>query len=279
MFRLHWRLLGAGIFWMWMVFMVSHHKSLSDPFYYPYLQISLSPTGGQNAQNQKIQVVCRQKVDTEVYASGSKPLNHLQMIDFWRVRHQTLCAHGFHGQRNLTRSQASTRNVDYYYFWKAYDDTSRSLTCSGQLHVIYVEPVPTGQKHVVGSSYLWAGTDHCWLVGLREIDLPANHCHNSCDMHKQGCAQYAKTCCLQEPTTSILRLSWGAERKPFVGRRAEAIPKIRTQKQNPKNWRTVFYVLVVNCGNAPQNWDLIWCSETWTLYFPSNRLQRSATLL
>jgi len=126
----------------------------------------------------------------------------------------------------------STRNVDYYYVWKACDDTCRLLTCSGQLHIIYVEPVPTSQKHVAGSSYLCAGTDHCWPVGLGEIGhLPANHGHTSCDMDNRGCAQYAKRECLQDPTTSMLRLSRGAQRQPSFGRRVEAIPKT-----NPKTF-------------------------------------------
>jgi len=68
---------------------------------------------------------------------------------------------GVHGRRNPTRRHANTQIVDYYYVWKAYDDTGTSLTCSGQLHIIYVEPVPTGQKHVAGSCFLCAGTDHC----------------------------------------------------------------------------------------------------------------------
>jgi len=115
----------------------------------------------QDNKNQEKPVVCRDRADTEVYVGESKPWNHLLMIDFQPVSHQTLCVHGIHGRRNPTRRHANTRNVDYYYVWKAYDDTDRSLTCSGQLHIIYVEPIPTGQKHVAGSSCLCAGTDHC----------------------------------------------------------------------------------------------------------------------
>jgi len=36
----------------------------------------------QDIKNQENPVVCREKADTEVYVGGSKPLNHLQMIDF-----------------------------------------------------------------------------------------------------------------------------------------------------------------------------------------------------
>jgi len=36
----------------------------------------------QNAKNQEILVVCTERKDTEAYFGGSKPLNHLQMIDF-----------------------------------------------------------------------------------------------------------------------------------------------------------------------------------------------------
>jgi len=48
----------------------------------------------QIIKNQEKPVVCREKADTEVYVGGSKPLNHLQMIDFGPVSHQTLCMHG-----------------------------------------------------------------------------------------------------------------------------------------------------------------------------------------
>ena len=167
--------------------------------------------------------------------------------------------------------------MDYYHVWTTCDDTGRSLTCSGQLDIIYVEPIPIGQENVAGSSSLWAGADHCQPIGLGKIGhLPANYGNNSCNMDKQGCAQYAQRYCPQYPTTNMLRSSRGAERQPSFSRRAESIPK--TQKQNPKKM-TAFYVLVLNCGSAPQNWDLISCSETWTIYFPSDRLQRSATLL
>jgi len=36
----------------------------------------------QNIKNQEKPVVCREKADSEVYVGGSKPLNHLQMIEF-----------------------------------------------------------------------------------------------------------------------------------------------------------------------------------------------------
>jgi len=171
----------------------------------------------QYIKNQEKPVVCRERADTETYVGGSKPLNHLQMIDFWPVSHQTL--HGFHGRRNPTWRQANTRIVDYYYVWKP----GRSLTCSGQLHIMYVEPVPTGQKHVAGSSYLCASTDHCWPVGLGEIrHLPANHGHNSCDMDTQIYAVDAQRHCPQDTTSSMLTLSRGAERHPsFVGGRTD----------------------------------------------------------
>ena len=133
----------------------------------------------QDTKNQVKPVVCETKASVGV----SKPLNHLQMTDFWPVSHQTLCVHGFRGRRNPTWRQASTRIVDYYYVWKACDDTGASLTCSGQLHIKYVEPVPTGQKHVAGSSYPYARAGHCSRLGLGEIGhLLANHGHVSRDM-------------------------------------------------------------------------------------------------
>ena len=106
-------------------------------------------------------LVCRDRADTEVYLGDSKPLNNLLMIDFQPVSFQTLCMHGVHCWRNPTRRHANTRIVDYYYGWKACDNTDRSLTCLGKLHIIYVEPIPTSQKHVAGSSCLCAGTDRC----------------------------------------------------------------------------------------------------------------------
>jgi len=44
----------------------------------------------QNIKNQGKPVVCREKADTEVYVGGSKPLNHLQMIErdndvYWKT--------------------------------------------------------------------------------------------------------------------------------------------------------------------------------------------------
>ena len=94
---------------------------------------------------------------------------HLFTYTFWHARTEA------HTHKHTCIIIIHTRIVDYYYVWKAYDDTGRSLTCSGQLHIIYVEPVPTGKKHVEGSCYLCAGTDYCWPVGLGKIGhLPAN---------------------------------------------------------------------------------------------------------
>jgi len=77
----------------------------------------------------------------------------------------------------------------YIYLKKASDDSGRSSTCSGQLHIKYVEQVPTGQKHVAGSSYPCARAGQCSPLGLGEIGhLPANHGHDSRDMRKQICA-------------------------------------------------------------------------------------------
>ena len=115
--------------------------------------------------------------------------NHLHMMDVWPASHQTLCVHGFHGQRNPTWRQTTRQIVDCYYVWKACDDTRRSLTCSCQLHITYVEPVPTGQKYVAGSSYPCARAGHCWPLGLGQLGrLPAKHGHDWRDMDKQDCA-------------------------------------------------------------------------------------------
>jgi len=45
------------------------------------INLSLSPTGVKTNQNQEKLVVCRERADTEAYVSGSKPLNHFQMMD------------------------------------------------------------------------------------------------------------------------------------------------------------------------------------------------------
>jgi len=39
-------------------------------------------TDVKDTKNQENPVVCTEREDTEAYVSGSKPLNHLQMIDF-----------------------------------------------------------------------------------------------------------------------------------------------------------------------------------------------------
>ena len=44
--------------------------------------IFTGPTDVQDTKNQEKPVVCTEREDTEAYFGGSKPLNHLQMIDF-----------------------------------------------------------------------------------------------------------------------------------------------------------------------------------------------------
>ena len=122
----------------WFLLLMTRHTQRGQPdrqHAFTGSAVSLSPTGVQNAKNQEIPVVCRERAHTAAYVGGSKPLNHLQMIDLWLVSHQTLCVHGFHGRCNPTWCQASTRIVDYYYVWKLWDDNGRSLTYSGQFHI------------------------------------------------------------------------------------------------------------------------------------------------
>jgi len=54
---------------------------------------------------------------------------------------------------------------------------------------------------------------------------------------------------------------------------------MRNNSKLKKNQRTAFYVLVLNCGNAPLNFNQTWCSQTRTIYISLDRPQRSATLL
>jgi len=71
-----------------------------------------------------------------------------------------------------------------------------------------------------------------------------------------------------EQTWTCLSMSreswpWLAGKCPISPRpRAEAIPKHKSKIQ--KNQWTAFYVLVLNCGNAPLNFNQIWCSQTRT---------------
>jgi len=45
-------------------------------------RLCLSLTGVHNAHHEELPVVCRERADTEASFGGSRPLNHLQMMDF-----------------------------------------------------------------------------------------------------------------------------------------------------------------------------------------------------
>ena len=60
--------------------------------------------------------------------------------------------------------------------------------------------------------------------GLREIGfLLANHSHDSCGIDKSNYAQHAQEYCQQDPTTSMLLLSQGAQRHLSFGGGIELI--------------------------------------------------------